>query len=104
MNKNWIIGERIFQFKYRNCRLLADWLCVQGLPFNDIVETASKILDLPIDLVRSEVSKYYPWTGLGATYTLGYRKFLRLGINDVTDIFLKCPATTWEEFMHKKHE
>lgn len=100
--REWMIGDREFQFRLRNVRLFADLLAIEEVPFLDIVAIASKTLGLPEDIVRSEVLKYFPWTGLGAMYILGYRRLEQSGIVQISDILQENPPATWNEFENRK--
>jgi len=94
----WMIADREYQLKLRNVRLLSDILVVQGLSFNEVVENVRRCFKIPFKIAKSEVFKYYPWTGLGAIYTLGYRKLKRLGVIELKDILKGKPPVTWHDF------
>jgi len=95
----WMIEDREYQLKLRNARLLSDIFVMQGLPFDDVVEKVAKYLDIPLETAKSEVLKYYPWTGLGAIYTLGYRKLLKYGVKELKDVIKNKPPKNWKDFL-----
>lgn len=96
---DWITKDRSYEFNMRNARLLADLLAVEGAPLKDIVHIVSETLGTPFDDTYKEVTKYFPWTGLGAIYTLGYRNLQDSGVNSVgTLLSQENVPTTWDEF------
>lgn len=96
---DWIIRDRSYEFNMRNARLLADLLAVEGAPLKDIVHIVSETLGTPFEDTYKEVTKYFPWTGLGAIYTLGYRNLQESGVNSVgTLLSQENVPTTWDEF------
>jgi len=95
--KAWMIKDRSFEFRLRASRLLADMLAVEGAPLAEIVDIVATTIQLPRKVAEAEVLKYLPWTGLGAIYTLGYRR-LEQSITGVKDVLHTSPTTTWHEF------
>lgn len=95
----WMVADREYQLKLRNARLLSDILVMQGLSFSEVVENVRRCLKIPLETAKGEVLKYYPWTGLGAIYTLGYRKLKRLGIIELKDVLKGKPPVTWDDFL-----
>lgn len=79
----WMIQDRVFEFKLRATRLYADLLMVEGSSFEDATHEISEKLGIPLSQAEAETIKYLPWTGLGAVYTHGYRKLLESGMNTV---------------------
>lgn len=101
----WIIKDRSYEFNLRNARLLADLLAVEGVPLNEVVHTVAQTLNIPIADTYKEITKYFPWTGLGAMYTLGYRRLQESGVTSVGELLSQDNIpTTWNEFetMQKK--
>ena len=96
-----MIEDREFQLKLRNARLLSDMLTIKGMPFEKVVEEVAKYFRLTTDVAQGEVLKYYAWTGLGAIYTLGYRKLLDYGISELNQILKNNPPKTWNDFLKK---
>lgn len=95
----WIIKDRSYEFNLRNARLLADLLAVEGVPLTDIVHTVSGTLNIPLGDAYKEVTKYFPWTGLGAIYTLGYKRLQKSGVESVGELLSGDEVpTTWSEF------
>lgn len=99
--KKWMIADRSFEFRLRASRLLADLLAIEGTPLPEIIDIVAKTIDLPKDVTEAEVTKYLPWTGLGAIYTLGYRRLEQAGVHNVKDVLRNNPPTTWGEFTAK---
>jgi hypothetical protein len=99
--KTWMIIDRSFEFRLRASRLLADLLSIEGTPLPEIVDIVATTVQLPRRIAEAEVLKYFPWTGLGAIYTLGYRRLEKSGINGIKDILHSNPPTTWEQFEDK---
>jgi hypothetical protein len=96
--QEWINKDRSFEFRLRASRLLADLLAVEGASLAEIIDIVSKTVELPYEVAKAEVVKYFPWTGLGAIYTLGYRYLEQAGISGVNEILKENPPTTWDEF------
>ncbi len=93
----WIVKDRSYEFRLRAVRLLGDTLTVRGGTFDEVVEEVSRVVNLPIDEARLEVAKYYEFTGLGAVYTLGYRKFWNEKVFNPGQAIIKNgkPITSW---------
>jgi len=94
----WMIEDRSFEFRLRASRLMADLLAIDGATLPEIVEIVSTSVNIPREVAQAEVSKYYPWTGLGAIYTLGYRKLEQAGILGIREVLTEQPPTTWGQF------
>lgn len=96
---DWIAKDRSYEFNLRNARLLADLLAVEGAPLEEIIHTVSETLGTPLEDTYKEVTKYFPWTGLGAIYTLGYTGLQEAGVKSVgTLLSQQNVPTTWGEF------
>jgi hypothetical protein len=96
---DWIKKDRNYEFNLRNARLLADLLAVEGAPLKDIVHIVSETLGTPFEDTYKEVTKYFPWTGLGAIYTLGYRDLQESGVKSVGSLLSQEDVpTTWNGF------
>lgn len=96
---DWITKDRSYEFNLRNARLLADVLAVEGVPFEEIVHIVSDTLKIPFDDTYKQVTKYFPWTGLGAIYTMGHRRLLESGMTSVGELLSQENVpTTWNEF------
>jgi hypothetical protein len=98
----WMIIDRSFEFRLRASRLLADLLAIEGASLLEIVDVVATTVEIPLKTAESEVLKYLPWTGLGAIYTLGYRKLEQSGITGVQDVLQSSPPTTWGQFNQKQ--
>lgn len=81
----WVAKDRAYEFKLRAVRYAADILMMDGVDLNETVYGISDVFKVPRAEVEKEVRKYLPWTGLGATYTHGYRKLLDNGVRSVSD-------------------
>lgn len=75
--RQWLIDDRIYESRLRLCRFIADVLALEETPFMDIVNHIKSITSLPEDIVRDEVYKYFPQTGLGAIYVTGALTLLK---------------------------
>lgn len=96
---DWIAKDRSYEFNLRNARLLADLLAVEGVPLDEIVHTVANTLGIPFEDTYRQVTKYFPWTGLGAIYTLGYRRLQESGVTSVGELLSQDDVpTTWNEF------
>jgi hypothetical protein len=82
--KEWLLQDRAFEFKLRCVRLYADYLMLDGCDFQETVEIIHKEMQIDRATVMAEVRKYMPWTGLGAVYTLGYRKLLNENTSSIS--------------------
>jgi hypothetical protein len=102
--KKWMIADRSFEFRLRSTRLLADLLAIDGASLPEIVDIVSTTMELPYNVAEAEILKYFPWTGLGAIYTLGYRKLENSGIKSVSDVLHTNPPTTWGHFNDSSHK
>lgn len=101
---DWIKKDRSYEFNLRNARLLADVLAVEGVPFEEIVHIVSDTLKIPLDDTYKQVTKYFPWTGLGAIYTMGHRRLLESGVTSVGELLSQeAVPTTWSEFERMKN-
>jgi hypothetical protein len=99
--QKWLIEDREYNLKLRNVRLLSDMLTIQGYGFEEVVKRITICLKVSEEVARGEALKYYPWTGLGAIYTLGYRKLKNYGITELNQILKDNPPKTWGEFLTK---
>lgn len=99
--KEWIVADRSFEFRLRASRLLADLLAIEGAPLPEIIDIVSTTVQIPKHVAEAEVTKYLPWTGLGAIYTLGYRRLEQAGVTSVSDVLHDKPPRTWNEFNSK---
>lgn len=94
----WMIDDRKYEFKLRTARLYSDFLISQGCSFEETVGETSKKLGISSHDAGNEVRKYLPWTGLGSTYTHGYRKLLDSDVESVSEAILpdqKTARKTW---------
>lgn len=97
--KAWMIADRSFEFRLRASRLLADLLAIEGASLPEIVDVVSRTVQIPRETAEAEVRKYLPWTGLGAIYTLGYRRLEQAGITSVSEVLQNKPPSTWNQFV-----
>lgn len=97
----WMIGMRAYECRLRAARLVADVLTIhERLPFDAMLEKSMSITGLPKEDAEAEARKYYFLPGLGAVYTLGYRKLLESGITNPMDA-IHTPggvSRTWNDF------
>lgn len=99
--RRWMIEIRTYECRLRAARLVADVLTIdERLPFEEMVKRSMAITGLDPKDAEAEARKYYFLTGLGATYTLGYKKMLKSGIRNATDGFNGGVTTlrTWHQF------
>lgn len=103
--RQWLIDDRIYESRLRLCRLIADVLVLEETPFIDIVNHIAIVTSLPEDVVRNEVYKYFPQTGLGAIYVTGALTLLRkLKENNlefksaIISPSMNNPIIGWEQF------
>lgn len=104
--RRWMIEMRTYECRLRAARLVADVLTIQErLPFEEMVERSMAITGLTREDAEAEARKYYFLPGLGAVYTLGYRKMLENGIDNPIAGFQNNGATirTWHQF-HAQHD
>lgn len=96
----WIIQDRSYEFRLRAVRLLGDALTIKGGTFPEVADQVSRVVHLPHDEARAEIAKYYEFTGLGAVYTLGYRKFWNKNVFNPGQAITqnRKPVTTWSAF------
>lgn len=96
----WITQDRSHEFRLRAVRLLGDVLTLQGGKFDEIVDEVANVVSLTREKAHAEVSKYYAFTGLGAVYTLGYRKFWESKIYNPGQAITgkDKPLTSWQMF------
>lgn len=99
--RRWMIEMRTYECRLRAARLVADVLTIQErLPFEEMVERSMTITGLTREDAEAEARKYYFLPGLGAVYTLGYRKMLENGIDNPIAGFRNNGTTirTWHQF------
>ncbi len=99
--KRWMIDMRTYECRLRAARLVADVLTIQEkLPFEEMVRQSMAITGLSREDAEAEARKYYFLPGLGAVYTLGYRKMLDQGVKNPIDGFRDNGTTirTWHQF------
>ena len=99
--RSWMIDMRTYECRLRAARLVADVLTIQeGLPFEEMVQRSMAITGLPREDAEAEARKYYFLPGLGAVYTLGYRKMLERDIHNPIDGFRNSGTVirTWHQF------
>lgn len=104
--RRWMIEMRSYECRLRAARLVADVLTIQDrLPFEEMVQRSMSITGLSREDAESEARKYYFLPGLGAVYTLGYRKMLDHGISNSIAGFRDNGTTirTWHQF-HDHHD
>lgn len=104
--RRWMIEMRSYECRLRAARLVADVLTIQDkLPFEEMVQRSMTITGLSREDAEAEARKYYFLPGLGAVYTLGYRKMLDHGIRNSISGFRDNGATirTWHQF-HNHHD
>lgn len=104
--RRWMIEMRTYECRLRAARLAADVLTIQEkLPFEEMVQRSMAITGLSREDAEAEARKYYFLPGLGAVYTLGYRKMLDQGVTNPIDGFRKNSTTirTWHQFS-KHHD
>jgi hypothetical protein len=104
--RRWMIEMRTYECRLRAARLVADVLTIQErLPFEEMVERSMAITGLTREDAEAEARKYYFLPGLGAVYTLGYRKMLENGIDNPIAGFKNNGTTirTWHQF-HAQHD
>lgn len=94
----WIAKDRAYEFKLRAVRYAADAMMVQGTSLGEAAYDLSNMFQIPKEHAKEEALKYLPWTGLGASYTHGYRKLIKHGVLRVKDA-IHTPdgkiKTTW---------
>ncbi len=103
--RRWMIEMRTYECRLRAARLVADVLTIQErLPFEEMVGRSMAITGLTREDAEAEARKYYFLPGLGAVYTLGYRKMLDQGISNPIAGFQDNGTTirTWHQF-HAHH-
>lgn len=99
--RRWMIEMRTYECRLRAARLAADVLTIQEkLPFEEMVQRSMAITGLSREDAEAEARKYYFLPGLGAVYTLGYRKMLDQGVKNPIDGFRDNGTTirTWHQF------
>lgn len=99
--QDWMVNCRGYGFRLRLVRLLGDTLTFFGQhTFDTAVNESIKLTNIPREDVEAEIKKYYHFPGLGAVYTLGYRKLLQSGVIKTKDAFSKKDQTitTWHQF------
>lgn len=104
--RRWMIEMRSYECRLRAARLVADVLTIQDrLPFEEMVQRSMTVTGLSHEDAEAEARKYYFLPGLGAVYTLGYRKMLDHGISNSIAGFRNNGATirTWHQF-HDHHD
>lgn len=97
----WMIQDRKFEFKLRAARLYADMLIIEGATFEDTIHEVAGKLGITPAQAEAETKKYLPWTGLGAVYTLGYRRMLETGTTSVPNAIRTAegqPIRSWAEY------
>lgn len=82
---SWVVQDRAYEFKLRAVRYASDVMMIQGAPLDEVSVELSKMFHIPKEHAKKEALKYLPWTGLGATYTHGYRKLMKHGISRIRD-------------------
>jgi hypothetical protein len=99
--QNWLLDCRGYEFRLRLIRLLGDTLTFSGRADVDhVVEQASRITGVNREDSEAEVKKYYHFPGLGAVYTLGYKKLLEDGLRNTQNTFTNNGqiVSTWHQF------
>ncbi|MBU1685267.1 hypothetical protein KJ662_03365 [Patescibacteria group bacterium] len=99
--QSWLLDCRGYEFRLRLIRLLGDTLTFSGETSMDrIIEQASAITGVNKEDSEAEIRKYYHFPGLGAAYTLGYKKFLNKGLRNTQNTFIKNGqvVSTWHQF------
>lgn len=98
--RQWMIDMRTYECRLRAARLVADVLTIQErMPFEEMIRRSMVITGLPREDVEAEARKYYFLPGLGAIYTLGYKRMLENGIqNPIAGFQGKETLRTWKQF------
>lgn len=99
--QDWLLNCRGHEFHLRSVRLMGDVITLfSENSFDDTVDEVTLFTGLSRDEVQAEVRKYYHFPGLGATYTVGFKKLKEHGIISIHDAFFQNNqvVTTWHQF------
>lgn len=96
--RDFLIADRVFEFRLRAVRLMWDLMVMEGFSLDDIIQEVCVTFWLDSQTARAEITKYYSHTGLWGIYTFWYLRLLQGKVTNPVEVFEKdATPRVWQD-------